>query len=147
MRKLGRKKAHRNHVLRNLLTSLVLYERITTTESKAKDVKLLFDKIISRAKKQNELTGRRMLDAVLFEKNAVKKIYEVLLKRFEKRNSGFTKIYKLGPRVGDGAQKVIIEITDQKKEGPKTAPSEETENKIKLKEKTVAKVKKDKVSK
>jgi len=116
MRKFGRKKANREHLIKNLVTSVILYERIKTTEPKAKETLSEFDKIINIAK-INNLSSRRRLNAYFTDKNAVKKIYEVLLPKFENTKSGFAKIYRTGFRVGDGAPKVIIMLSgDNSKE-------------------------------
>ncbi len=108
-RKFGRKKDHRELMLANLVTSLVLYENIKTTKAKAKETSSMLDKVITLAK-SGTLANRRYLISYLTDKNAVKKLYENIVIRFKKRNSGFCKIYKLGHRVGDGAPMVIIRL-------------------------------------
>lgn len=113
MRQLGRKKSDLNHLLRNLATSLVLYEVIETTEPKAKEIKSFLDKIIARAKKA-DLNAIRRLDAVLFDKNAVKKVIEVLVPRYEGRTSGFIKSYHLKNRLGDNSKMIRLELVDRK---------------------------------
>jgi large subunit ribosomal protein L17 len=125
-RKLGRKKAHREHMLRNLTTSLVLYERITTTEAKAKEIKPIIDHIITISKK-GDLASRRSLLAYLFDTNAVKKSIEVLAPRYSDRNSGYTRIFHLEPRLGDASKMAIIELIpalDEKKPAEKKAKNE-----------------------
>lgn len=109
MRALSRKKAPRQSLLRNLVTSLVLYERIKTTTSKAKEAKPIIEHLIAIAKK-NDLNARRSLLKYLFDKNAVKKMLEVLVPRYAKIDSGFTRTYKLGYRAGDGAEITILEL-------------------------------------
>jgi len=109
MRALSRKKAPRQSLMRNLVTSLVLYERIKTTTSKAKELKPVIEHLITIAKK-NDLNSRRALLRYLFDKNAVKKMIEILVPRYAKLNSGFVKTYKLGYRAGDGAEITIIEL-------------------------------------
>lgn len=119
-RKFGRKKSNREHMLRNLVTSLVLYERITTTEPKAKEVKKEIDRILSNAKKHT-LNSYRQTLAYVFDKNAAKKINEILIPRYQSRDSGFTKFYHLQPRLGDGAPMAIVELIPEEmiKEQPK----------------------------
>lgn len=109
MRALSRKTASRKSLLRNLATSLVLYERIETTEAKAKEVKGEVEHMIYLAKK-NDLASRRRLLGYFFDKNATKKVLEVLLPRYEKDNSGFIKSYRKGNRLGDGAMIMILEL-------------------------------------
>ncbi|MDO8513359.1 MAG: 50S ribosomal protein L17 [bacterium] len=108
-RKLGRKKANREHLLRNLVTSLILYERITTTRPKAKEVKKEIDRLITTAKKNNLVSYRQVM-AYVFDDNAAKKIKEILIPRFTTRTSGFTKSYHYGKRTGDAAEMTIVEL-------------------------------------
>ncbi|MCL5795502.1 MAG: 50S ribosomal protein L17 [Patescibacteria group bacterium] len=111
-RKFGRKKDHRESMMANLVTSLVLYEKVKTTKPKAKETVSIIDKLITMAK-DGTLASRRYLISFLKDKNAAKKIYESFVPRFKKRNSGYTKIYKLGHRVGDGAPMVIIRFVEE----------------------------------
>jgi len=106
---LDRKKASRNALLRNLATSVIIYEKIKTTKAKAKTVKPLVEKIITTAKK-NDLTARRNLLKVLYHKKAVNKALEVLGPRYKDRKGGYTRIINLGKRQGDGAEIVQIEF-------------------------------------
>ena|SRR3990167_1204276 len=109
MRKLGRKSDHRLSLYKNLVTSIILYERIQTTLPKAKSVRGLVEKVINLGKK-GDLNSRRKLLGFLTDKNAVKKIFEVIALRYKEKNSGYIRIYRLGKRVGDGADKVILEL-------------------------------------
>ena len=109
MRALSRKTASRKSLLRNLATSLVLYERIQTTEAKAKEVKSEVEHLLYVAKKNDLATRRRML-GYFFDKNATKKVLEVLLPRYQKLSSGFIKTYRKGRRLGDGAMIMILEL-------------------------------------
>ena len=106
---LDRKKAPRKALLRGLATSIILYEKIKTTEAKAKAVKPIVEKLVTTAKK-NDLTTRRKLLSVLYHKNAVNKALEVLGPRYQDRPGGYTRIVKLGKRQGDGAEIVQIEF-------------------------------------
>lgn len=119
MRALSRKNAPRKSLLRNLATSLVLYEKITTTTAKAKEVKPLVEHLINQAK-SNDLNARRRLLSVFFDENATKKVLEVLVPRYKDQKSGFVKIYKLGARLGDGAEQSVLEFKKVKIELPKT---------------------------
>ncbi|OQB06109.1 MAG: 50S ribosomal protein L17 [bacterium ADurb.Bin212] len=113
MRKLSRKNAHRKSLIRNLATSLLLYESIETTLAKAKETKTFVDTILSRVN-NNGLNEARYLSSVLFDDNAVKKTLVELLPRYQDRKSGFVRIYKNGYKVGDGAAKAIVELVDKK---------------------------------
>lgn len=108
-RKLGRKKEHRERTLRNLATSLVLYEKVRTTEAKAKTLAPIAERLISTALK-GTLDARRQAKAFLFDSNAVSKLFEDLATRQGKRNSGFTRITKLPARPGDGAPMAMVEL-------------------------------------
>ena len=96
-------------MLRNLASSILIYEKIKTTETKAKAIKPLVEKLITISKKGN-LTAMRRLIEVLPQKMAVKKAMEVLGERYKDRKGGYTRIIKLGKRQGDGADIVQIEL-------------------------------------
>ncbi len=104
-----RKVGPRNLMLRNLAESLILYERIKTTEAKAKVIKVKVETIITRAKKDT-LHNRRIIMKSMFTPNSVKKLFEVLGPRYLDRSGGYTRIYKTNLRRGDGAQQVYIEL-------------------------------------
>ncbi len=106
---LDRKKAPRELMLRNLASSILLYEKVKTTKAKAAAVRPLVERSITAAKIGN-LTARRGLLKVLLQKNAVKKSLEVLGVRYQNRPGGYTRIIKLGTRAGDGAEMVQIEL-------------------------------------
>ncbi len=106
---LDRKKEAREMMLRNLASSVILYEKVVTTEAKAKAVKPLVERLITIAKK-GDLASRRRLIAVLPQKNAVKKAMEVLGGRYAERQGGYTRITKIGNRKGDGAAMAQIEL-------------------------------------
>lgn len=112
-REFGRQKDHRELMLRNLATSLVLYERIDTTESKAKELKGFIDHILATSKKA-DLTVIRNLNKIFLDKNAVKKVIEVLVPRYIERSSGFTRTFGLQNRAGDNAAMMRIELIDKK---------------------------------
>lgn len=96
-------------MLRNLASSVLIYEKVKTTEAKAKAVKPLVEKAITIAKK-GDLTSRRKLIELLPQKMAVKKCLEILGARFKDRKGGYTRIVKLASRQGDGAKIVQIEL-------------------------------------
>ncbi len=106
---LGREKAPREALLRNLAASVILYEKVTTTEAKAKAVKPLVEKAITSGKTQT-LASRRKLLSFFYTDHPVKKIFEVLGLRYQNRAGGYTRIIKLAPRKNDGAEMVQIEL-------------------------------------
>lgn len=108
-RKLGRTKAPREALLRNLATSVVLYEKVKTTEAKAKEVRPLVEKMITKGK-VSSLAARRELSAFFYTELPVKKILEVLGPRYQNRAGGYTRIIKIGRRQGDAAPVVQIEL-------------------------------------
>ena len=126
---LDRKKAPRELMLRNLASSILIYEKVKTTEAKAKAVKPLVEKMITVAK-AGDLTARRRLIAKLPQPMAVKKTIESLGKRYKDRNGGYTRVLKNGTRKGDCAPMAIIEFI----EGKETANKDE-----KIKTKDIAK--------
>ena len=109
MRALSRKTANRKSTLRNLATSLILFEKITTTTAKAKELKPIVEHLINSAR-PGDLTGRRKLLAYLFDENAVKKTIDVLLPRYKNVPTGFIHSYRIGPRLGDAADMMILEL-------------------------------------
>lgn len=106
---LDRKKEPREMMLRNMAASIIMYEKIQTTEAKAKAVKPLVEKMIT-VSKEDSLASRRRLLSVLPQKLAVKKSLEVLGKRYSDKKGGYTRIVKLTARQGDGAKMVQIEL-------------------------------------
>jgi large subunit ribosomal protein L17 len=107
--KLKRPVDSRNALLRNLVTSVILQERIVTTIPKAKAAKPLVEKMITLAKRDT-LHARRQAAAVLFTPESVKKLFDSLGTRFGQREGGYTRITRLGPRKGDGAEVCMLEL-------------------------------------
>lgn len=108
-KKLGRKTGPRKALTSSLATSLVLYEKIVTTETKAKTVRPIVEKMITRAKVKS-VHNKQQLDRVLKDKKAVQKLLDVLGPRYKDRKGGYTRIIKLAPRSGDGAPMAQIEF-------------------------------------
>ncbi len=108
---LDRKKAPRQAMLENLATSLVLYEKVVTTEAKAKAVRPLVEKLISRGREKS-VHNKQQLNRVLHDKKATQKILDVLGPKYKKRPGGYTRIIKISRRQGDGAPMVQIELID-----------------------------------
>lgn len=111
-KKLNRRTNERNALFRNLVTSLILHERIETTEARAKAVRGLVDRVIRDAKHPNMALHRRAA-AWIPKDHAVRKLFAVLVPRYESRASGFTRMYRLGPRRGDAAPIVLMEMVDK----------------------------------
>lgn len=106
---LDRDKEARELMLRNLVSSIIIYEKVKTSQAKAKAVKPLLEKVITIAKK-GDLTARRSLLKIILQPNAVKKLIEVLGERYKDRSGGYSRIIKIGTRQGDGAEIVQIEL-------------------------------------
>lgn len=130
--KLGRTTSHRTAMFRNMVTSLLKYERIQTTSTKAKELKRWADNIITLAKR-GDLHARRQALAIVMEKDVVNKLFAEAAERFGTRAGGYTRIVKLGRRPGDAAPVSIIELI--------------AADKTKTKEKKPKKKKGDKASK
>jgi len=108
-KKLGRKTANRDRSLRNLVTGLVLYEKIRTTEAKAKAIIPMAERLLTTARK-NTLAARRSAKSLLFDDNAVAKLFEDFPQRWGTRTSGFVRLTKLAPRPGDGSAMAQLEL-------------------------------------
>ena len=108
-KKLGRNSSQRKALLRNLVTSFLEKERIKTTLAKAKATRPLAEKMITLAKKNTLHTRRRAL-SFLYKKSVVKKLFEDIGPRFSERPGGYTRIVKIGPRAGDGAEMAVLEL-------------------------------------
>ena len=110
-RKLGREAQHRNLMLGTMAGQIIQHGRIKTTTQKAKEVRGVVDKLINTAKK-DELHARRQAAKVLKDKTIVRKLFEDVAPDLDDRNSGYTRILKLGPRLGDGAETVYLELVN-----------------------------------
>ncbi len=108
-KKLGRNTAQRRALLRSLVTSFLEKERMRTTLAKAKAAKPLAEKMITLAKKDT-LHAKRQALSYIYKKPVVKKLFEELGPRFSERPGGYTRIVKIGPRAGDGADMAILEL-------------------------------------
>ncbi|NLT20730.1 MAG: 50S ribosomal protein L17 [Syntrophomonadaceae bacterium] len=110
-RRFGLRSDHRNAMLRNTVTSLLDAEKITITETKAKDIRRLADQMITLGKR-GDLHSRRQAQAYLMSDDVVYKLFTKLADRYSDRTGGYTRIIKTGFRKGDGAPMVIIELVD-----------------------------------
>lgn len=104
------KKECREALLRTLAQSLILHDQIKTTEAKAKSLQGFVDGLINYAKKEDKLHAIRLLEKNLQDKNSSKKLMEVIVQKYEDRNSGYTRIVKTTPRAGDNAPMVYIQL-------------------------------------
>jgi large subunit ribosomal protein L17 len=125
-RKLGRSPAQRNGLRRTMLKQLIEHERIKTTEAKAKAIRGQVEKLITTAKhglraaqsetpeaKAKAVHARRLAASQLNNPALVKKLFETIAPRYEKRPGGYTRILKLGPRLGDAAAMVVLEMVEE----------------------------------
>lgn len=122
-RKLGRPTAQRRAMLRGMVTYLLENEQIETTLTRAKEVASLTDKMITLGKK-NTLASRRQALSFITKEDVVKKLFDKIAPDFADRVGGYTRIYKLGPRRGDGAEMAILKLVAEEKdanEQPKKA--------------------------
>lgn len=109
-RKLGRYTGHRMMLYRNLVTDLLRNEKLTTTEAKAREIRSFTEKMITLGK-EGTLTSRRRALAFVTNEDIVNKVFTELAPRYKERNGGYTRMYKLGPRTGDGAPMARVELT------------------------------------
>jgi len=108
-RKLGRPTAHRNLMMRNLVTSLLKEGRIRTTDKKAKEARRAAEKMVTLAKR-GDLHARRQVLSYVFDETVVKHLFDDIAPKYADRNGGYTRIMKIGPRKGDCAEMVYIEL-------------------------------------
>jgi len=116
-RQLSRSSGHRKALFRNLITELLRHGRIRTTEAKAKAIRSDAEKLISLAKRglQEEkyaVHARRLAAARLNDPEVAKKLFDEIAPRFETRPGGYTRLMRLGPREGDGAEMVLLELVE-----------------------------------
>ena len=108
-RKLGRPTDQRKAMLRNLVTSFLKHGKIETTVTRAKETQSLAEKMITLAKR-GDIHARRQVLAFVTEETVVTKLFDEIAPQYAERNGGYTRIYKMGPRRGDGAEVVILEL-------------------------------------
>lgn len=133
--KLGRTSSHRDAMLSNMAMSLFEHRLIKTTDAKAKALKPLVDNLIATAK-QNDLNAKRQVARTVHKKAVFKKLFEEIVPQFEGRDSGFSRVVKLGVRRGDGAPVSVVELLTDK-----PASAEESKDKKNKKGKASAKSK------
>jgi len=139
---LQRMAAHRKALHRNMVTSLFRYERVQTTKAKALEVRRTAEKMITRAK-VDSVHNRRIVSGRLYNEGIVAKLFTVIAPRMKDRNGGYTRILKLGQRLGDAAQMVILELVDYNLDVEGGAKKKEAKAKDKAEKKEKDKKEKD----
>lgn len=119
-RRLGRKPDHRQHMMRNMVTSFFEHEKITTTVTRAKELRKLVDKMITLGKR-GDLHARRQALQVIRDQKIVAKLFEMIAPRYSDRPGGYTRIIRLENRQGDNAPMVIFELVEEDFESKKKA--------------------------
>ncbi len=113
---LGRTKSHRDALLRNLASELIMHKRIVTTHAKARSLRTYVEPLITKTKKNDDVTTimhqHRVVFSYLNDKEAVKELFTVVGPKVASRPGGYTRILKLGKRVGDNAELALIELVD-----------------------------------
>ena len=122
--RLGAGPSHQQLMLSNLASSLFEHERIKTTEARAKQLRPLAERLITKAKK-GTVHHRRQVLSVIEDRDIVHKLFDDIAPRFVDRNGGYTRILKLGPRNGDGAQMALIELVEEGADGAAAASEEQ----------------------
>jgi len=132
VRQLGRTHSHRKAMFNNMVTSLFEHERIVTTKEKGKELKIISDKLITRAKNNivipetevaKKLHNKREVLKVIKDRDVLKKLFDDIAPRYANRKGGYTRMYLLGTRAGDAAEMAIIELVERRK--PEAAPKKE----------------------
>jgi len=111
-RRLGRKTSHREAMFRNMVTSLLDHGKITTTDAKAKEIRVVAERMITLGKR-GDLHSMRMAASVIREKTVVSKLFSTIAPRYKERLGGYTRIIKLGIRQGDAAPVSLIELVEE----------------------------------
>ncbi len=108
-RKLSRPTGARISLLRNMATSLLRHEQVTTTYSKAREVARFTEGLVAQAKKKN-LSAIRRVSAEIQDRAVTKKLHDVLVPRYQERAGGCTRVFRLGTRRGDGAEMALVKL-------------------------------------
>lgn len=111
-RRLGRKTSHRVAMFRNMVTSLLEHGKITTTDAKAKEIRVVAERMITLGKR-GDLHSMRLAASVIREKSVVTKLFSTIAPRYKERSGGYTRIIKLGIRQGDAAPVSLIELVEE----------------------------------
>ena len=111
--RLGRNRSHRIALYKAMVTALFRYERIRTTQVKAKEIRRVAERMISRAR-QDSVANRRLIARRIQDKAVLAKLFKDIAPRFASRPGGYTRILKLGPRYGDSSEMVLLELVERK---------------------------------
>ncbi|BCR04069.1 hypothetical protein DESUT3_11380 [Desulfuromonas versatilis] len=111
-RRLGRNSSHRAAMMRNMVTSLIEHEKITTTDARAKELRKVAEKMITLGKR-GDMHSRRQALQVIRDRKVVGKLFEMVAPRYKDRPGGYTRIIKLGARAGDNAALSLIELVEE----------------------------------
>lgn len=142
VKKLSRIKSHREAMLSNMVISLLTYRMIKTTTSKAKALRPVADRLITFGKK-GDLAAKRQAYRILRDHNLVKKLFEEIAPQFASRNGGYTRVLRLGTRLGDGASLSLVELLTAKP----VIEKDKKGKKAKVKEEEIKKPKEEKAEK
>ena len=157
VKQLGRTHSHRKAMFGNMVTSLFKHERIVTTKIKGKELKRISERLITRAKRNIDLSekdegkklhNKREVMKVIKDRDIIKKLFDDIAPRFKDRKGGYTRIYLLGKRSGDAAEMSIVELVEKRIVQKKAEDAEvKKEKKVKVKEKKEEKPAKEKKAK
>ena len=111
-KRLGRNSSHRSAMMRNMVTSLLDHEKITTTDARAKELRKIVERMITLGKR-GDLHARRQAMQVIRDRKVVGKLFEMVAPRDKERPGGYTRIIKLGTRLGDNASLSLIELVEE----------------------------------
>lgn len=139
-RKLKRTASHRTATLRSLATSVLKHKRIKTTLAKAKEARTFVEKLITKAKR-NDLHSKRLIMSEIKDKEVVKELFAEIVPKIGDRPGGYTRVIKLGARVGDAAQMAILELVDYNEVANKKAEERKEKREQKAQEKAAQKEK------
>lgn len=112
--RLGRKASHRKALYRTMVTALFRYERIQTTQAKAREIRKVAEKMITRAR-EDSVHNRRIIARKIGDKKVLAKLFLNIAPRFSERPGGYTRIMKLGRRYGDASEMVLLELVEREK--------------------------------
>lgn len=133
-RKLGRTASHRKATLNSLITSLFKHKRIKTTLAKAKETRTIAEKLVTKARK-NDLHAKKQVMDLIKDKEVVKELFAEIIPKIGDRPGGYTRVIKLGHRMGDAAQMAIIELVDYNEVVTARAEQQKEKREAKAKEK------------
>ncbi len=129
-KRLGRNRSHRLALYKAMATALFKYERIRTTEVKAKEMRRVVERMITRARKDS-VANRRLIARSIQDKAVLAKLFTDIAPRFATRPGGYTRILKLGARYGDASEMVLLELVERKERAPRRKKKEEVKQEAK----------------